>query len=54
MELVSISTIIDQLWEKYDQECLNGNKDLAETYAVQAFQLLERLPENQVYLKDIQ
>lgn len=45
-----IELTINQLWEMYDDAEKSGNKDLAADFANRAFQLLGKLPENQVYL----
>lgn len=45
-----ITSTIDHLWEMYDDAQNVGNTGLADDFASRAFQLLERLPENQVFL----
>lgn len=45
-----IESTINDLWELYDEAKNAGDTDLADGYAAHAFQLLERLPSNVVYL----
>jgi hypothetical protein len=42
---------INDLWDLSDEARSAGNSGLADDYAAQAFQLLERLPQNEIYVK---
>lgn len=46
-----IEHTLNLLWQMHDEAEGSGNKDLAADYASRAFQLLENLPENAVYLR---
>lgn len=50
----NVEKAINTLWSMYDEATQAGNTDLAENYKAKAFQLLEQLPENQVYLSQMQ
>jgi len=50
----NIEETIDDLWSLHDEANNAGDKAGADDYASQAFRLIERLPENAVYLKDLQ
>lgn len=50
----SIEETIDDLWSLHDEAKSAGDKAGADDFASQAFRLIERLPENAVYLKDMQ
>lgn len=50
-ERKEIESTINELWSMYDDAEKSGNTDLAADFASRAFQLLERLPENQVLLQ---
>lgn len=45
-----IEETVNDLWELYDNAKNAGNKDLADDFASRAFFLLEKLPENEIYL----
>lgn len=45
-----IESIIDDLWELHDEAKSVGDIESADGYAAHAFQLLEKLPGNVVYL----
>lgn len=45
-----IEIAINALWEMYDDAEKSGNIGLAADFAGRAFQLLGKLPENQVFL----
>ena len=51
---VTIEETIDDLWALYDEANNAGDKALASDYASQAFLLIEKIPENAVYLRDLQ
>lgn len=42
---------INDLWELSDEAQVAGNAQLAHDYAAQAFDLLARLPQNEIYVK---
>lgn len=45
-----IKTALDILWSLHDQAKKNKNSKEVEYYANEAFKLLEKLPENAIYL----
>jgi len=50
MSQQEIEETINELWDLYDGAKSDGNTDLADGFASRAFLLLERLPQNQLYL----
>lgn len=50
MVRTELETNINTLWELHDEAQNAGDKDLAADFASRAFQLLEKLPENLVYI----
>jgi hypothetical protein len=50
----TIEEAIDDLWYLHDEAKSVGDTTGAAAYAAQAFLLIERLPQNEVYLKDMQ
>lgn len=46
-----VNKLVNDLWKLHDQAEKAGNTQKANDYAAQAFQLLEALPENTVYLQ---
>lgn len=50
MSQQEIEEAINDLWEMYDDAKNDGNTDLADGFANRAFSLLEKLPQNQLYL----
>jgi hypothetical protein len=50
MSQQEIEQTINELWEMYDDAKNAGNTDLADGFANRAFLLLEKLPQNQIYL----
>jgi hypothetical protein len=46
-----IETTINQLWDLHDEAQSKGDEMMASMYAAKAFQLLETIPENAVYLR---
>lgn len=46
-----VDKLINEAWKNHDKALAAGLEGVAEAWKAEAFELLSRLPENEVYLK---